>query len=86
VQCIVCDVSALTDVDEATVEHLARLQLIAHRFGLTMVLQNASPRLVDLLALVGLDGVLPVVEVDRQVEEGEQRGIDEEVDTGDAAL
>lgn len=81
---IVCDVSSLTNVDEGTIENLARMQLIARRYGATLELRNACPQLVDLIELVGLDA--SGIEVHGQVEEGEQRRINEEVDSGDAAL
>ena len=80
---IVCDVSQILDPDGPALEALARLQLTAHRLGVTIQLQNACPVLVDLIALAGLTDVLVVadsgVEVDRQAEEREQARIDEEV-------
>ena len=76
------DASALTGADEALVDALARLQLIAGRMGLRIELRNARRELVDLLNLIGLASVLGV-EMDGQVEEGEQGGIHEEVDGGD---
>ena len=93
-----CDVSALTDADELALEALVRLQLTARRLGRTIRLRNASAQLVDLLALVGLTDVLPVVcdgdaekggsgvEVNGQVEQRKQVGVDEVVDRGDAAV
>jgi hypothetical protein len=94
-----CDVSALTDADELALEALVRLQLTARRLGRTVRLRNASAQLVDLLALVGLTDVLPVVgdaadtagvdsgvEVNRQVEQRKEVGVDEVVDRGDAAF
>ena len=53
-----CDV-ATVDPDAVTVDALARLQLAARRRGCTVVLRNASPPLVDLVALMGLTDVLP---------------------------
>ncbi len=80
---IVCDVRQIVAPDASALEALARLQLTAHRLGVTIQLQNACPVLVDLIALAGLTDVLVVadsgVEVDRQVEEREQARIDEEV-------
>ena len=76
------DASALTGADEALVDALARLQLIAGRMGLRIELRNARRELVDLLNLIGLASVLGV-EMDGQVEEREQGGIHEEVDGGD---
>lgn len=56
---VVCDVSALTEPDLAAVEALARLRLAAGRGGHRVVLRGASARLRELLALTGLEGVLP---------------------------
>ena len=87
---IVCDLEAVTELDAHTLDVLARLHLIAQRFGMTLELHNASDALVDLIGFAGLSGVLVVarsgVEVDRQVEQREQRGIDEEVLGGDGAV
>lgn len=87
--------SALADPDELALETLTRLQLTAHRLGISIRLHGARGELVDLLALVGLSDVLPVVvesagfarsagEPDRHAEEREQPLVDEEVDPGDA--
>ena len=81
--------NALTDVDALTLDTLARLQLIAQRLGTSIHLLNASPKLVDLLALAGLSEVLRAtaasgVEIDRLVEQREQIGVDEEIHPGDA--
>jgi len=56
---IACDVSQLTDPDLGTVDELARLQLAAVRRGARIRLLNASAELRRLLALTGLDDVLP---------------------------
>jgi len=83
----VCDVRELTRADESSLDALARLQVTARRYGTTIRLHNVSPALADLIDVAGLAGVLVVagsgVEVDRQVEQGEVRRIDEEVDPGD---
>ena len=77
---VVCDVSALTEPDAATVEALARLQLTARRLGCRIRLRGACPRLRDLLALVGLAEVVPLlppasgVEPQRQAEQREPTG------------
>ena len=55
---VVCDVSGVP-VDAVTVDALARLQLAARRHGCQVRLRNASPELLDLLALMGLRDVLP---------------------------
>jgi ABC-type transporter Mla MlaB component len=72
---IVCDVGWLTIPDAATLDALARLQMSARRFGSTVELHNACPRLIALIELVGLSDVLVVagsgVEVERQIEERE---------------
>ena len=55
---VVLDVAALTDVDLATVDSLARLALAATRTGGRLRLSNAPLRLVELLELAGLSHVL----------------------------
>ncbi len=57
---IVCDVGGLTRPDAVAVEALARLQLTARRLGRRIRLRGASAELLDLLAFVGLRGVLPL--------------------------
>lgn len=47
--------SGLTDPDLTTVDILARLRLAAKRSGAPLRMIDAGPRLVGLLALVGLD-------------------------------
>ena len=91
-----CDVSALTHADELALDALVRLQLTARRLGRSLRLCNASPQLVDLLALLGLTDVLPVVdpdcgvtsgvEMNGQIEECKEVRVDEVVDRGDASL
>ena len=84
---IACDVRGVTQPDEGALDTLARLQLVARRWGATIRLLNASPALVDLITCAGLAEVLVVggsgVEVDRKVEEREEPGVDEEVLRGD---
>ena len=77
---IVCDVGALDNPDLRAVDVLATLQLTARRLGRRMRLRHASSRLMELLALAGLDGVLALrVEAGGQPEEREQRvGVEEE--------
>jgi ABC-type transporter Mla MlaB component len=84
-----CDLSGLTDADIATVDDLARLQLITRRLGLTVELRNAPAELRELLELAGLGDVvrcsapLPL-EAGRQPEEGEEpRRVEEEADPRD---
>lgn len=54
----VCDATGI-GVTAATVDALARLQLAARRHGCRIRLRNASPELLELLALMGLSDVLP---------------------------
>jgi hypothetical protein len=46
------------EADAATVDALARLQLAAIRQGRRIRLRNASPELGELIAFMGLKGVL----------------------------
>ena len=57
---IVVDVAALAVPDAATIDALARLQLVATADGRQIQLLHASPRLVELMALFGLSEVLPL--------------------------
>ena len=63
--------------DALAIEALARLQLVAHRFGLEIRLWHASSELLDLIAFAGLADVLRV-EVEGEAEEREERGGAEE--------
>jgi anti-anti-sigma regulatory factor len=87
---LVCDVRALEDADELALETLARLQLTAKRAHAVMRLVEVGPRLGDLLAASGFDDLAPEwrsgLEVYGDVEEREQRGVDEEVDAGDLPI
>jgi ABC-type transporter Mla MlaB component len=53
-----CDVAGVA-VDAVTVDALARLQLLARRRRCQIQLRNASSELRDLIAFMGLDGILP---------------------------
>jgi ABC-type transporter Mla MlaB component len=53
-----CDVAGV-EPDAVTVDALARLQLAARRTGCQVRLRNASPALLDLVAFMGLEDVLP---------------------------
>ena len=48
------------EADAVTVEALARLQVAARRRGCSVVLERASPALLELVQLMGLEDVLPV--------------------------
>lgn len=54
---VVCDVSDARP-DAATVDVLARLQLAAGRVHARLLLRNASPALLEVIALMGLTDVL----------------------------
>jgi ABC-type transporter Mla MlaB component len=54
----VCDVSGV-GVDAVTVDALCRLQLAARRNGCQVRLRNASSELLELVAFMGLEDVLP---------------------------
>ena len=56
---VVCDLVAVIEIDAATIEALARLQLAARRVGRSIELQRAPRGLCELLAFMGLEGVLP---------------------------
>jgi ABC-type transporter Mla MlaB component len=52
-----CDVAGVP-ADAVTVDALARLQLVAHRYGCSVRLRNASPELRELVRFMGLRDVL----------------------------
>lgn len=94
VRLVVCDLAGLTHPDAGTVDALARLQLAVRRGSCDLALRNASPALQDLLALAGLEGVLPAlsisliemgspVEMGGQTEQGKQLGVEKEGEPGD---
>jgi hypothetical protein len=55
----VCDLSGARPT-AATVDSLARLALLIRREGSRLVLRNAAPELVELIAFMGLTEVLGV--------------------------
>ncbi|MGH8822973.1 MAG: STAS domain-containing protein [Jiangellaceae bacterium] len=57
---ILVDVSGVRTPDVAHVDALARLHLGARRHGSHVRLVGPCPRLLELLALVGLDDLLPI--------------------------
>jgi hypothetical protein len=93
---VVCDVGQIVDPDGPALDALVRLALTARRMGTSVELRNACPILVDLITIAGLTDVLvvggdpgegsSVVEVDGQIEQREERGVDEEVLGGDGPV
>ena len=68
--------------DLAAVDELARLLLAARRMGYSIRLRGACAGLMELLDLVGLGDLVTETglgQVDRQVERGEEFGVDEVV-------
>lgn len=74
---VICDVSGLGDPDVVAIDAIARLTLAARRLGRRVRLHNASPKLRDLIGLVGLSEVL--LEASGEAEEREQGGRVEEL-------
>ena len=78
------------DPDAVTVDALARLQLAARRLSCRLLLRNASPELLELVAFMGLADVLrnrARSRAGRQPEEREQRvGVEEERELDDLAV
>lgn len=87
---VVCDVGNLDRPDLVTVEALARLHVAVHRSGASLVLCGASPELLSLFALCGLDDALDVrstsVEVTRHAERCEEPGVEKVRDRDDPTL
>ena len=85
VETICCDAAAATDPDVGTIEALARLALTARRLGRPFALAGASPDLLDLLALTGLERLARLgVEIEREAEERKETlGVEKEGDPGD---
>jgi hypothetical protein len=76
--------------DLTTVEAIARIELAARRLGCDVLVHGASSELLELLALVGLDGVLRrcrlCLEPRGEPEQGEEPlGGEEERELGDSA-
>jgi hypothetical protein len=72
-------------LDEHSLDALLRAQLAARRCGIAIDLERASPKVADLLELLGLVGVVggSAVEMDGEAEQREEAGVDVEVDPGD---
>lgn len=79
---VVCHV--LGPVDLSVVGVVARMQLMSRRLRTPLQIRTWSPALSELLALIGLDEVVPVrLEPGRQPEPREQPRIEEVVDVDD---
>lgn len=79
---VVCHV--LGPVDLSVVGVVARMQLMSRRLRTPLQLRTWSPALSELLALTGLDEVIPVrLEPGRQPEAREQPRVEEVVDVDD---
>ena len=88
---LVCDVSALAQPDLQAIDALARVTLVARRHGCGVGLRYAAPELLELLALAGLEAIVPcaesVVESRRQPEHREEPGgVEEERDPADPSV
>jgi ABC-type transporter Mla MlaB component len=57
---VVCDVAGIVGTDVGTIDALARLALTVRRLGRQVQLRDPCPGLQALVALTGLDDVLPV--------------------------
>ncbi len=80
---LVFDAGALADPDLGTVADLARLHVVARRLDLDVVVRNAPPALLELVAFVGLADALRL-EPRREAEERKQRrGVEEERELDD---
>jgi hypothetical protein len=85
---VVCDVACIPDPDPITLEALTRVALTVRGAGREIRLRHASPRLQDLLCLVGLQEILPLepsgVQLEREAEQREHaRHIEEVMEAGD---
>jgi hypothetical protein len=77
-----CDVGALP-ADAVAIDALARIQLAARRMGRQVVLRHAADDLCDLLAFIGLTGLLGI-ESGGQAEQRKQGvGVEEERELDD---
>jgi ABC-type transporter Mla MlaB component len=86
---VICDVSAVTTTDLATVDALARMQLAARRAGGRIRLRDPSPPLALLLTLAGLaealdSGGQPLGHPEQR--EPSLAEVQEAVETGDPAV
>lgn len=87
---VLVDVSLVRRPDVADIDALARLQLGARRHGSQVRLVGPCPRLLELLALVGFEELLPADDgssgdIHREAEHGEEPvDVEVGVDPGDA--
>ena len=82
---LVIDVSEVVDPDLSTVDAMAQLHLLARRFGCEARFKEASSKLQELVALVGLTEVLRVEPCGEAEQREEVLGVEEEADPGDLA-
>jgi hypothetical protein len=83
-----CNVGADVGANAVTADALARLQLLAGRLGCRVLLRDASDELLELLAFMGLQNVVPALrrEARRQTEQREDGvGVEEERELDDPA-
>jgi anti-anti-sigma regulatory factor len=64
---LICDVRAVAEPDAATVDALARVQLLVKRLGREMRIRGVGDQLRELILFMGLDDVL-VLEPRRKAE------------------
>jgi anti-anti-sigma regulatory factor len=55
---LICDVHAVAEPDAATVDALARVQVLVKRSGREMLVRGVDNQLRDLILFMGLDDVL----------------------------
>jgi phospholipid transport system transporter-binding protein len=56
---VVVDATALQQFDSAALAVLLEFRRESQAFGKKLTIRNLSPRLIDLAALYGIDGLLP---------------------------
>jgi hypothetical protein len=83
---LVIDVGEVVAPDVSTVGDMARLHVLAHRFGYEARFRRVSPELQELVAFVGLAEVLRVEPCGETEQREEVLGVEEEADTRDLPL
>ena len=87
---VVCDVGGLTQPNAATVDAVCRIRLAARRQRCRLRLRHASPKLLDLLDLMGLCDVVEGcsgLDAERHSKEREHAsGVEEERDPADPTI